>query len=209
MLISFVSASSSRLDPHSTCSRRFLAGCNARSSFGLRAHRQPDKPVQRLGTLSCLRALVLVLLDQRFAIDPCEPSLVSFESSVIPLEPRTSHQSAKLKNVPKNEYLFTLFSFSVNQNCAFVSLAKSIECSWFTAPCRILVQPAHSDLRYPRCFRPFSHIHESEDRSSPRLHALLSVWKSGKKTETARDRKFQFQSVDTSAWSVPSSEKSF
>ena len=109
MLISFVSASSSRLDPHSTCSRRFLAGCNARSSFGLRAHRQPDKPVQRLGTLSCLHAFVLVLLDQRFAIDPCEPSLVSFESSVIPLEPRTSHQSAKLKNVPKNEYGFTLF----------------------------------------------------------------------------------------------------
>jgi hypothetical protein len=71
MLISFVSASSSRLDPHSTCSRRFLAGCNARSSLGLRAHRQPDKPVQRLGTLSCLRAFVLVLLDQRFAIGPC------------------------------------------------------------------------------------------------------------------------------------------
>jgi hypothetical protein len=70
VLISFVSASSSRLDPHSTCSRRFLAGCNARSSLGLRAHRQPDKPVQRLGTLSCLRAFVLVLLDQRFAIDP-------------------------------------------------------------------------------------------------------------------------------------------
>ena len=133
----FVSASSSRLDPHSTCSRRFLAGCNARSSLGLRAHRQPDKPVQRLGTLSCLRAFVPVLLDQRFAIDPCRPSLVSFESSVILLEPRTPHQSAKLKNVPKNEYLFTLFSFSVNQNVTFLSPAKSIECSWFTETCEI------------------------------------------------------------------------
>jgi hypothetical protein len=169
MLISFVSASSSRLDPHSTCSRRFLAGCNARSSLGLRAHRQPDKPVQRLGTLSCLRAFVLVLLDQRFAIDPCEPSLVSFESSVISLEPRTLHQSAKLKNVPKNEYVFTLFKFFVNQNYAFLSIAKSIECSWFTARCRILVQLAHHHLRNPRCFRAFSHVHESEDRFSPLL----------------------------------------
>ena len=142
MLISFVSASSSRLDPHSTCSRRFLAGCNARSSLGLRAHRQPDKPVQRLGTLSCLRAFVLVLLDQRFAIDPCEPSLVSFESSVISLEPRTLHQPAKLKNVPKNEYVSTLFKFFVNQNYAFLSIAKSIECSWFTARCCIFVQSA-------------------------------------------------------------------
>jgi len=109
MLISFVSASSSRLDPCRPALVAHLAGCNARSRFGLRAHRQPDKPVQRLGTLSCLRAFVLVLLDQRFAIDPCEPSLVSFESSVISLEPRTPHQSAKLKNVPKNEYGFTLF----------------------------------------------------------------------------------------------------
>jgi hypothetical protein len=49
----------SRLDPRLTCSRRFLAGRNARSSLGLRAHRQPDKPVQRLGTLSCLRLELL------------------------------------------------------------------------------------------------------------------------------------------------------
>src|SRR5215469_14170409 len=186
MLVSFVSASSSRLDPHSTCSRRFLAGCNARSSLGLRAHRQPDKPVQRLGTLSCLRACVPVLLDQRFAIDPCPPSLVSFESSVIWLEPRTPHQSAKLKNVPKNEYLFTLFSFSVNQNCAFLSLAKSIECSWFTARCRILVQWSRRNLRNPRCFRGFPHIRESEDRFFRHTHANLVVWKSRHKTEIMR-----------------------
>ena len=185
-MILFVSASSSRLDPHLTCSRRFLAGCNARSSLGLRAHRQPDKPVQRLGTLSCLLAVVLVLLDQRFAIDPCRPSLVSFESSVISLEPRTPHQSAKLKNVPKNEYLFTLFSFFVNQNCAFVSVAKSIECSWFTARCRILVQPAHETLRNPRCFRGFSRLHEIKDRFSRRQYANLAVWKSRHKTEMMR-----------------------
>jgi hypothetical protein len=182
----FVSASSSRLDPHSTCSRRFLAGCNARSSLGLRAHRQPDKPVQRLGTLSCLHAFVLVLLDQRFAIDPCRPSLVSFESSVISLEPRTPHQSAKLKNVLKNEYGFTLFSFFVNQNVTFLSIAKSIECSWFTARCRILVQSGDENLQNPRCFRAFSCIRESEPRFSRRAHANLAVWKSRHKTEIMR-----------------------
>ena len=185
----FVSASSSRLDPHSTCSRRFLAGCNARSKLGLRAHRQPDKSVQRLGTLSCLLAVVLVLLDQRFAIDPCRPSLVSFESSVIWFEPRTLHQPAKLRNVPKNEYLFTLFSFSVNQNVTFLSAAKSIECSWFTAPCRILVQSARRNLHNPRCFRGFSHIRESEDRFSPATHAFPAVWKSRHKIEMMRGSK--------------------
>ena len=178
MLILFVSASSSRLDPHSTCSRRFLAGCNARSLFGLRAHRQPDKPVQRLGTLSCLLAVVPVLLDQRLAIDPCRPSLASFESSVISLEPRTLHQSAKLKNVPKNEYGFTLFKFFVNQNYAFLSIAKSIECSWFTAPCRILVQLVRRHMRNPHCFRGFPCIRESEDRFSACTHAFRAMWKS-------------------------------
>jgi len=51
-----------------------LAGRCARSSLGLRAHRQPDKPTLRLGTLSCLQHFFSVLLDQRFAIDPCLPS---------------------------------------------------------------------------------------------------------------------------------------
>jgi len=55
MLVSFVSASSSLLDPHRPALVAHLAGCNARSWLGLRAHRQPDKPVQRLGTLSCLQ----------------------------------------------------------------------------------------------------------------------------------------------------------
>jgi len=35
---------------------------------------------------------------------------------VTSLEPRTLHQSAKLQNVPKNEYGFTPSIFAVNQN---------------------------------------------------------------------------------------------
>src|ERR1700734_839714 len=56
----FVSASSSLLDPCSTCYAASLAGCCVRSSLGLRAHRQPEKPTQRLGTLSCLRRFFLL-----------------------------------------------------------------------------------------------------------------------------------------------------
>jgi hypothetical protein len=74
---------------------------------------------------------------------------------VISLEPRTLHQPAKLKNVPKNEYGFTLFKFFVNQNYTFLSIAKSIECSWFTARCRILVQLIHTNLQITLCFRGF------------------------------------------------------
>jgi hypothetical protein len=130
VLVSFVSASSSRFRPSLTCSRRFLAGCDARSKLGLRAHRQPDKPVQRLGTLSCLRRVVPVLLDQRFAIDPCLPSLTSFcnEIRVTSLEPRTPHQPAKLRNVSKNECLFTPFNFRVNEKLAPISCVESITC---------------------------------------------------------------------------------
>jgi hypothetical protein len=105
---------------------------------------------------------------------------------VILLEPRTPHQPAKLKNVPKNEYGFTLFIFFVNQNYTFLSIAKSIECSWFTAPCRILVQPAHKLLRNPHCFRAFSRVPKTEDRFSPPPHAILPVWKSRLKTEIMR-----------------------
>jgi hypothetical protein len=97
---------------------------------------------------------------------------------VILLEPRTLHQSAKLKNVPKNEYGFTLFNFFVNQNCAFLSIAKSVECSWFTARCRILVQLAHADLENLRSFRAFPQIREIQDRFSRHKYANLTVWKS-------------------------------
>ena len=57
-----------------------LAGHNARSSLGLRAHRQPDKPTLRLGTLSCLQHFFFVRLDQRFAIDPHLPSFSTSRS---------------------------------------------------------------------------------------------------------------------------------
>jgi len=60
---------------------------------------------------------------------------------VTSLEPRTLHQSAKLQNVPKNDCLFTLSIFTVNQNCAIASALKSIECSPYTTPCHLLVQP--------------------------------------------------------------------
>jgi hypothetical protein len=110
---------------------------------------------------------------------------------VILLEPRTLHQSAKLKNVPKNEYLFTLFSFFVNQNVGFLSAAKSIECSWFTAPCRILVQSVHQNFENPRCFRAFSQFLEIQDRFPRRTHANLAVWKSRLKTDMMRVRKNQ------------------
>jgi|HubBroStandDraft_6_1064221.scaffolds.fasta_scaffold03313_4 hypothetical protein len=39
---------------------------------------------------------LLVLLDQRFAIDPCLPSLVTFVKRVTALESRTPHQPEKL-----------------------------------------------------------------------------------------------------------------
>src|SRR5215831_19995169 len=70
----FVSASSSRLTLARPAFVASLAGRNARSLLGLRAHRQPDKPTLRLGTLSCLQHFFFVLLDQRFAIDPRLPS---------------------------------------------------------------------------------------------------------------------------------------
>jgi hypothetical protein len=47
---------------------------------GLRAHRQPDKPTLRLGTLSCLQHFFFVRLDQRFAIDPCSPSAPTLQN---------------------------------------------------------------------------------------------------------------------------------
>src|ERR1700722_19920927 len=76
----FVSASSSRLTLARPAFTASLAGRCARSSLGLRAHRQPDKPTLRLGTLSCLQHFFSVRLDQRFAIDPCSPSFPTLRS---------------------------------------------------------------------------------------------------------------------------------
>jgi len=55
----FVSASSSRSTLARPAIAASLAGYRARSSLGLRAYRQPEKPTQRLGTLSCLRRFFL------------------------------------------------------------------------------------------------------------------------------------------------------
>ena len=98
-----------------------MRDCAARSSLGLRAHRQPDKPTLRLGTLSCLQLVLFVLLDQRFAIDPRSPSIQPFDRTVTPLEPRTPHQPEKPKKLSKNDYVFTPSIPAVNKKYAFVS----------------------------------------------------------------------------------------
>jgi hypothetical protein len=71
-----------------------------------------------------------VLLDQRFAIDPCRPSLrASRFERVILLESRTPHQPGKLQKLSKNEVVFTPSTFRVKQKRAILSALKSIECS--------------------------------------------------------------------------------
>ena len=52
---------------------------------------------------------------------------------VTSLEPRTLHQSAKLRNVPKNECLFTPFINAVNENYASITPMKSMNCTLSTA----------------------------------------------------------------------------
>jgi hypothetical protein len=104
----FVSASSSRLTLARPAFGASLAGTSARSSLGLRAHRQPDKPTLRLGTLSCLQHFFFVRLDQRFAIDPCSPSVSPRGNTVTALGPRTPHQPEKLKKLSKNNPVLLL-----------------------------------------------------------------------------------------------------
>jgi hypothetical protein len=112
----FFSASSSLLTLARPALVASLAGRDVRSWLGLRAHRQPDKPTLRLGTLSCLQHFLFVLLDQRFAIDPCLPSVFSLAAkTVTSLEPRTPHQPEKPKKLSKNEYLFTPSKTPVNE----------------------------------------------------------------------------------------------
>src|SRR5438445_6949560 len=112
----FVSASSSRLTLARPAFRASLAGTSARSSLGLRAHRQPDKPTLRLGTLSCLQHFFFVRLDPRFAIDPCSPSFQSCDQKVTPLEPRTPHQPEKPKKLSKNNAVLLLLKKSSIEN---------------------------------------------------------------------------------------------
>ena len=51
------------------------------------------------------------------------------------LEPRTPHQPGKLQKLSKNDYVFTLFIFTVNKKCEDVSADFSIECRRFTGGC--------------------------------------------------------------------------
>jgi hypothetical protein len=96
---------------------------------------------------------------------------------VISLEPRTLHQPEKLRNVSKNEFVFTLFKFIVNENNASLSSAESIECSPFTGPCRILVQPAQEFPQIGGCLRVSSRLIVLETSFLLRTHVHLSVWK--------------------------------
>ena len=112
MLGSFVSASSSRLDPRSTCSRCFPCGDAARdlrSGSGLTANRinLPNAselyPAFDFASRSPRPALSYrPLLTLLFYILQCE--------KVIALEPRTPHQPEKLKKLSKNDSVL-LFSF--------------------------------------------------------------------------------------------------
>src|SRR3974390_2828226 len=108
--------------------------------LGLRAHRQPEKPILRLGTLSCLQHFFSVLLDQRLAIDPCLPSFSPCGQKVTSLEPRTPHQPEKLKKLSKNDCLFTPSIFRVNEKSQAVTTCFSSECGWFTGCCPETVQ---------------------------------------------------------------------
>src|SRR2546425_7651541 len=112
----FVSASSSLLDPCSTCSRCFPCGAAARdlcSGSGLTANRinlpnaselYPafDSSSRSPRPALCYRPLPALL-----------PHLAI--RKVTGLEPRTPHQPEKLKKLSKNEFVFTLSIFIVNR----------------------------------------------------------------------------------------------
>src|ERR1700691_5606502 len=82
--------------PRLTCYAASLAGC--RVAIFTRAPGLPPTgktyPTPRNSILPS--TFLLVLLDQRFAIDPCLPSLVTFVMRVTALESRTPHQPEKL-----------------------------------------------------------------------------------------------------------------
>ncbi len=92
----FVSASSSLLDPRSTCYRCFPCGM-LRAIFARVPGLPPTGKTYPTPRNSILPStFLLVLLDQRFAIDPCLPSLVICMTRVTALESRTLHQPEKL-----------------------------------------------------------------------------------------------------------------
>jgi len=125
-----------------------LRGCCARSSLGLRAHRQPEKPTLRLGTLSCLQHFFFVRLDQRFAIRPLLALLLCLAvKEVTSLEPRTPHQPDKLKKLSKNDLVVLLLNFQSIENTRLQLSDFSIECSASTSRWQDLVQPRIKILR--------------------------------------------------------------
>ena len=82
LLIAFASASSS-LRPADLSSSLPLRAVLSDLLLGLRAHRHPDKLVQRFETLSWPLTWSLVRLAQRLAIDPCWPSLYCSPCGVV------------------------------------------------------------------------------------------------------------------------------
>jgi len=128
MLGPFVSASSSLLDPCLTCYRSFPCGI-PRAIFARAPGLPPTGKTYPTPRNSILPStFLLVLLDQRFAIDPCSPSLLIFMNWVTALESRTPHQPEKLQKLSKNDYVSTPSIFGVNKKFAFVTRVFSAEC---------------------------------------------------------------------------------
>src|SRR5271167_2099641 len=96
MLGPFVSASSSLLDPCLTCCRSFPCGV-PRAIFARAPGLPPTGKTYPTPRNSILPStFLLVLLDQRVAIDPRSPSFFIFMKTVTALESRTRHQPEKL-----------------------------------------------------------------------------------------------------------------
>jgi hypothetical protein len=98
-----------------------------------RTPHQPEKPTQRLGTLSCLQHCFLFSSPSALLIDSCSPSLFIFIKRVTSLESRTQPQPGKLQKMSKNDSVFTLSIFRVNKKNAILSHAFSVECTPSTA----------------------------------------------------------------------------
>jgi len=157
----FVSASSSLLDPYLTCYAASLRVPRA-ISLGLRltANRK-NLPNARNSILPS--TFLLVLLDQRFAIDPCLPSLIIFMKRVTALESRMRHQPEKLRSCQRTIMFLTLYIFRVNENCAFITHVFSGEwhavhrrvTDWCRAEAatsaRHLIVAFFHDLKFPGC----------------------------------------------------------
>jgi hypothetical protein len=122
---------------------RSLAGAT-RSSLGLRANRQPDKPVQRFGTqlafndgsVASGRHLGSDLLLDRLCLSSCDAA------KPICLSPERHTRQVNSRTVSKNDSVSTPFGFRVNRNETFVSAFLSAICGGSTAHCPGFVQLA-------------------------------------------------------------------